>query len=81
MPPTADHREQARLCHLREMGAGDLRRDSRREGKLARGQRTAIEKGTGHVWVTTPELPWVDVEGVDCPPLSLANEIHLELLG
>src|SRR2546422_9417930 len=22
-------------------------------------------KGTGHVWVTTPELPWVDVEGVD----------------
>src|SRR5207248_980707 len=27
-------------------------------------------KGTGHVWVTTPELPWVDVEGVDYPPLS-----------
>jgi hypothetical protein len=22
-------------------------------------------KDTGHVWVTTPELPWVDVEGVD----------------
>ena len=22
-------------------------------------------KGTGQVWVATPELPWVDVEGAD----------------
>jgi hypothetical protein len=44
MPPIADHRKHARLCQLREMGAGGLRRDSRRQGELARGQRTAIEK-------------------------------------
>ena len=44
----ADHREQARLGQLREMGAGGLRRDSRRTGKLARGQGTAIEKRRHH---------------------------------
>ena len=48
MPPMTDHREQARLCQLREMGAGGLRRDLRRTGKLARGQGTAIEKRREH---------------------------------
>ena len=48
MPPTADHREQARLCQLREMGAGGLRPDLRRKGQLARGQGTAIEKRRHH---------------------------------
>ena len=48
MQPITDHREQARLCQLREMGAGGLRRDSRRKGKLARGQGTAIEKRRQH---------------------------------
>ena len=48
MPPTADHREQARLCQLREMGAGGLRPDLRRKGQLARGQGPAIEKRRHH---------------------------------
>src|SRR2546427_6881302 len=34
MPPITDHRQQARLCQLPEMGAGGLRRDSRGNGKL-----------------------------------------------
>ena len=44
MPASADHREQARLCQLREMRAGGLRRDARRQGQVARGQGPAIEK-------------------------------------
>ena len=48
MPAVADHREHARLRQLREMGAGGLRRDSRRRGKLARGQGTTIEKRGHH---------------------------------
>ena len=48
MPPTTNHREQTRACQLREMGAGRLRRDSRRNGKLAGGQGTAIEKCPHH---------------------------------
>ena len=48
MPPITGHREQARLCQLCEMGAGGLRRDSRRDGELARGQGTAIEKRRHH---------------------------------
>ena len=48
MPSITDDREQARLCQLREMGAGGLWRDSRRKGKLARGQGAAIEKRRHH---------------------------------
>ena len=48
MPAIADRREQARLCQLREMGAGGLRRDSRGKGKLARGQGTTIEQRRQH---------------------------------
>src|SRR5262245_39632709 len=48
MPPGADHREHARLRQSREMGAGGLRRDSRRSGELARGQGAAIEERRRH---------------------------------
>lgn len=48
MPATTDHRKQARICQLREMSAGRLRCDSRRDGKLARGQGTAIDKRRHH---------------------------------
>ena len=48
MPPLSDRRQQARLGQLREMRAGGLRRDSRRKGKLARGQGAAIEKRRHH---------------------------------
>src|SRR5207247_7200522 len=41
-------KERARLRQLREMGAGGLRRDSRRKGKLGRRQATAIEKRRNH---------------------------------
>jgi hypothetical protein len=48
MPAIADYREQARLSQLREMGAGGLRRDSRRTRERARGLGTTIEKRRHH---------------------------------
>ena len=48
MPPIADHREQACLGQLREMGARGLRRDARRQGQLTRGQGPAIEERRHH---------------------------------
>src|ERR1700730_9122620 len=44
MSPISDRQQQAGLSQLGEMRAGGLRRDPSREGKLAGGQRAAIEK-------------------------------------
>src|SRR4030095_3736019 len=48
MSPLTGHREKARRGQLCEMGAGRLRRDSRRDGELACGEGTAIEKRPHH---------------------------------
>jgi len=48
MPSVWDDRQQACFGQLGEMRAGGLGRNPRREGKLAGGQRTAIEKRREH---------------------------------